>query len=48
MGNGDNRRSWKMKRKKSQTKLKTRIKNRIAAAAKVATKKPAPAASKKK
>ena len=46
MGRGDNRRTHKMRRRKSQAKLKGRIKRRIAAAKTV--KKPAPAPSKKK
>ena len=46
MGNGDNRRTHKMKRRRSQAKLKARIKRTIAAGK--ATKKPAPAPSKKK
>ena len=46
MGNGDNRSTWKMKRRKAQKKLKARIKRRIDAAK--AVKKPAPAPSKKK
>jgi len=45
MGRGDNRRTWKMRRKKRQTKLKRRIKRRIETAK--AAKKPA-APSKKK
>jgi hypothetical protein len=45
MGRGDNRRTPKMKRRKSQTKLKARIHRKIDAAK--ATKKPA-APSKKK
>jgi hypothetical protein len=32
MGRGDNRRTWKMRRKKRQQKLKTRTKRRIDAA----------------
>jgi hypothetical protein len=44
MGRGDNRRTLKMKRRKSQSKLKARIK-KVATAVKAA-KKPAP--SKKK
>ncbi len=31
MGRGDNRRTWKMRRKKRQTKLKARTKRHIAA-----------------
>ena len=45
MGRGDNRRTLKMKRKRSQAKLKARIKRKIEAAK--AAKKPA-APSKKK
>ena len=45
MGRGDNRRTWKMRRKKRQTKLKARTKRRIETAK--AAKKPA-APSKKK
>ena len=45
MGRGDNRRTLKMKRKKSQAKLKARIKRHIEAAK--AAKKPAPPAKKK-
>jgi hypothetical protein len=45
MGRGDNRRTAKMKRKKSQVKLKARIKRHIEAAK--AAKKPAPPAKKK-
>ena len=45
MGRGDNRRTPKMKRKKSQAKLKARIRRKIEAAK--AAKKPA-APSKKK
>jgi hypothetical protein len=45
MGRGDNRRTLKMKRRRSQQKLKTRIKRKIDAAK--AAKKPA-APSKKK
>jgi hypothetical protein len=45
MGRGDNRRSLKMKRKRSQSKLKTRIKRKIGAAK--AAKKPAAPAKKK-
>ena len=45
MGRGDNRRTPKMKRRKSQAKLKARIKRKIEAAK--AAKKPA-APSKKK
>jgi hypothetical protein len=44
MGRGDNRRTLKMKRRKSQSKLKARIK-KVATAAK-AVKKPAPAKKK--
>ena len=46
MGNGDNRRTHKMKRRRSQKKLKARIKKHIEAHKTV--KKPAPAPSKKK
>jgi hypothetical protein len=45
MGRGDNRRTPKMRRRKSQSKLKTRIKRKVEAAK--ATKKPAPPAKKK-
>ncbi len=45
MGRGDNRRTWKMRRKKSQGKLKARTKRKIVAAK--AAKKPT-APSKKK
>jgi len=45
MGRGDNRRTWKMRRKKRQAKLKARTKRRIVTAK--AAKKPA-ATSKKK
>jgi len=45
MGRGDNRRTWKMRRKKRQTKLKARTKRRIDTAK--AARKPA-APSKKK
>ena len=45
MGRGDNRRTWKMRRKKRQAKLKRRTKRRIETAK--AAKKPA-APSKKK
>ena len=45
MGRGDNRRTWKMRRKKRQVKLKRRIKRKIDTAK--AAKKPA-APSKKK
>ncbi len=45
MGRGDNRRTWKMRRKKRQRKLKARTKRRIDTAK--AAKKPA-APSKKK
>ncbi len=45
MGRNDNRRTWKMRRKKRQRKLKTRIKRHIAAAK--AEKKPAAPAKKK-
>jgi hypothetical protein len=46
MGRGDNRRTKKMKRRKSQSKLKARIKRRVDAAK--ATKKPAAPAKKSK
>jgi len=46
MGRGDNRRTWKMRRKKAQSKLKARTKRRIEAGK--AAKKPAAAPSKKK
>jgi hypothetical protein len=45
MGRGDNRKTWKMRRKKRQTKLKARIKRRITTAK--AAKKPAAPAKKK-
>jgi hypothetical protein len=45
MGRGDNRRTWKMRRKKRQTKLKARTKRRIDTAK--AAKKPAAPAKKK-
>jgi len=45
MGRGDNRRTHKMRRRRSQTKLKTRTKRRVEAAK--ATKKPAAPAKKK-
>ena len=45
MGRGDNRRTWKMWRKKRQTKLKARTKRRIEAAK--SAKKPAAPAKKK-
>src|SRR3569623_1478317 len=45
MGRGDNRRTWKMRRKKRQTKLKTRTKRKIEAAK--SAKKPAAPAKKK-
>ncbi|HUJ58497.1 MAG TPA: hypothetical protein VLX92_08395 [Kofleriaceae bacterium] len=45
MGRGDNRRTWKMERKRRQRKLKARIKRRIDAAK--AAKKPAAPAKKK-
>ncbi|MEO8844152.1 MAG: hypothetical protein ABI591_02945 [Kofleriaceae bacterium] len=47
MGRGDNRKTWKMRRKKRQTKLKTRIKRKIATA-KSAKSAKAPASSSKK
>jgi hypothetical protein len=46
MGRGDNRRTLKMKRKRSQSKLKARIKRKIDTAR--AAKKPAAAPAKKK
>jgi hypothetical protein len=46
MGRGDNRKTWKMRRKKRQVKLKTRLKRNIATAKAVA-KKPAPTSKKK-
>ena len=46
MGRGDNRKTWKMRRKRRQVKLKTRIKRRVDAAK--AAKKPAATSSKKK
>jgi hypothetical protein len=46
MGRGDNRRTLKMRRRKSQAKLKARIKRKIDTAK--AAKKPAAAPSKKK
>ena len=45
MGRGDNRRTWKMRRKKRQRKLKARIKRKIETAK--AAKKPAAPAKKK-
>ena len=45
MGNGDNRRTHKMKRRRSQNKLKARIKRKIDTAK--AAKKPAAPAKKK-
>lgn len=45
MGRGDNRRSLKMRRRKSQSKLKARIKRKIVTAK--AAKKPAAPAKKK-
>lgn len=45
MGRGDNRRTWKMRRKKQQRKLKARTHRRIDAAK--AAKKPAAPAKKK-
>jgi hypothetical protein len=47
MGRGDNRKTWKMRRKKRQTKLKARTKRNIATA-KAAKSPKAPAASSKK
>jgi hypothetical protein len=47
MGRGDNRRSLKMRRKKSQAKLKARIKRKIVAGKAAAAKKPAAPAKKK-
>lgn len=46
MGRGDNRQTKKMRRKRSQNKLKARIKRRVDAAK--AAKKPAAPSSKKK
>jgi hypothetical protein len=43
MGKNDNRRSWKMRRKKSQAKKKARLGRKVAAA-KAAGSKAAPAA----
>jgi len=48
MGRGDNRRTLKMKRKKSQAKLKGRIAKRINAAKSVKKPAAAPATTKKK
>ena len=45
MGRGDNRRTWKMRRKKRQVKLKARTKRKITASK--AAKKPAAPAKKK-
>lgn len=45
MGRGDNRQTPKMKRKRSQSKLKARIKRKIETGK--AAKKPAPASKKK-
>ncbi len=45
MGRGDNRKTWKMRRKKRQTKLKARTKRKIVTAK--AAKKPAAPAKKK-
>jgi hypothetical protein len=45
MGRADNRRTWKMNRKKRQAKLKARIKRKIVAAK--AAKKPAGTVKKK-
>jgi hypothetical protein len=45
MGRGDNKRGPKMRRRKSQRKLKARTKRKITAAK--AAKKPAPASKKK-
>ncbi|GEM_PF-626656 len=47
MGRDDNKRTWKMCRKRRQNKLKARIKRRITTAKAAAAKKPA-ATSKKK
>jgi len=47
MGRGDNRKTWKMRRKKRQNKLKARTKRKIATAKAGKTVK-APAASSKK
>ncbi len=46
MGRNDNRRTWKMRRKKSQAKLKARIKRKIDTAK--AAKKPAAPSKKTK
>ena len=46
MGRGDNRKTWKMRRKKAQRKLKARTKRHIATAK--AAKKPAAEKPKKK
>jgi hypothetical protein len=48
MGRRDSRRSPKMRRRKSQNKLKARIKRKIQSSKSSAAKKPAPAPSKKK
>jgi hypothetical protein len=45
MGRNDNRKTWKMRRKKRQTKLKARTKRKIVAAK--AAKKPAETKKKK-
>jgi len=45
MGRNDNRKTWKMRRKRRQTKLKARIKRKITAAK--AAKKPAEPKKKK-
>ncbi len=47
MGRGDNRQTKKMKRKRSQGKLKARIKRRITTAKAAAGKKPAAPTKKK-
>lgn len=47
MGRGDNRRTKKMKRRRSQAKLKGRIKARIVAGKAASAKKPAAPAKKK-
>jgi hypothetical protein len=46
MGRGDNRQTLKMRRRRSQAKLKARIKARVEAG-KAAAKKPAPSSKKK-
>jgi hypothetical protein len=47
MGRNDNRRTLKMKRKRSQAKLKARIKRKIDAGKAAAAKKPASSTKKK-